>query len=74
MNLSRAGTPPKYLAGGPAEIVEYLDRMARFRKGMDQHGAMRILRAIYLRDEYAKYVTKSRVAHRYKAIAWGRGV
>lgn len=50
------------------------DRMARFRKGMDQHGATHILRAIYLRDEYAEYVKKSRVAHRYKAITWGRGV
>lgn len=50
------------------------NRMARLRKGLDQHGATHILKAIYLRDEYAGYVTKSRVAHRYKAITWGRGV
>ena len=49
-------------------------RMGRLRKGMDQHGTTRILEAIYRRTEYAKYVTKSRVAHRYKAITWGRGV
>ena len=49
-------------------------KMRRFRKGMDQHGATNILKAIYLRAEYGEYVKKSRVAHRYKAIAWGRGV
>ena len=55
----------------PASLA---NRMARLRKGLDQHGATHILKAIYLRDEYAEYVTKSRVAHRYKAITWGRGV
>ena len=49
-------------------------KMKKFRKGMDQHGATRILEAIYRRAEYAMYVEKSRVAHRYKAITWGRGV
>lgn len=50
------------------------DKMARLRKGMDQHGSTRILGAIYRRAEYARYVEKSRVAHRYKALAWGRGL
>ena len=50
------------------------DRMGRLRKGMDQHGATHILEAIYRRAEYAKYVVKSRVAHRYKAITWGRRI
>lgn len=49
-------------------------RMRKFRKGLDQHGATHILEAIYRRAEYAEYVVKSRVAHRYKAITWGRGV
>ena len=55
----------------PADLA---DRMGRLRKGMDQHGTTRILEAVYRRAEYAEYVTKSRVAHRYKAITWGRGV
>ena len=64
MARKRRRTVPAGLAG----------KMGRLRKGLDQHGATHILKAIYLRGEYAEYVTKSRVAHRYKAITWGRGV
>ena len=47
--------------------------MRKFRKGLDQHGATHILEAIYRRAEYAEYVERSGVAHRYKAITGGAG-
>ncbi len=49
-------------------------RMRKFRKGLGQRGATHILGAICRRAECAEYVVKSGVAHRYKAITWGRGV
>lgn len=48
-------------------------RMRKFRRGLDQRWATHILGAICRRAECAEYVAKSGVAHRYKAITWGRG-
>ena len=55
----------------PADLAE---RMGTLRRGMDEHGAAYILKATRLGDEYAKYALKSKAAHRYRAITWGRGV
>ena len=50
------------------------DRMGTLRRGMDEHGVAHVLKDTRLGDEYAEYALKSRAAHRYKAITWGRGV
>ena len=52
--------------------VQVRRKMEELRKGLDQHGVQNILKAIYKKPEYQKYVVKSRVAHRYKLITWGK--
>ena len=49
-------------------------KMRRFRECMVGDGAANALRAAFRRPEYAEYAPNTRVAHRYRAITWGRGV
>ncbi len=49
-------------------------KIRRFREGIDGRGAAKSLRAAFRRPEYAEYAPRTRVAHRYRAITWGRGV
>jgi len=52
--------------------IQVRRRMEDLRKGLDQHGVQNILKAIYKKPEYQEYIVKSRVAHRYKLITWGK--
>ena len=52
--------------------VQVRRKMEGLRKGLDQHGVQNILKAIYKKPQYQKYIVKSRVAHRYKLITWGK--
>lgn len=49
-------------------------KIRRFREGIDGRGAAKSLRAAFRRPEYAEYAPRTRAAHRYRAITWGRGV
>ena len=47
-------------------------KMEELRKGLDQHGVQNILKAVYNKPKYQDYIVKSRIAHRYKLITWGK--
>ena len=52
--------------------IQIRRKMENLRKGLDQHGVQNILKAIYKKPEYQEYIVKSRIAHRYKLITWGK--
>lgn len=49
-------------------------RTRELRDGLERRGSSRMLDAACRRTGYAKYAPRSRVAHRYRAITWGRGI
>ncbi len=49
------------------------NKMEDLRIGLDQHGN-KILKAIYKRERFRKYVLNSRVSYKYKLITWGKKV
>ena len=57
-----------------ASPVGAVAKIRRFRECMAGDGAANALRALFRRPEYAEYAPNTRVAHRYRAITWGRGV
>lgn len=61
---ARRRTVPAGLAAG----------MGRLRDGMGRNGFARTLAATGCGDEYAAYAKKTRMAHLYRAITWGRGI
>jgi uncharacterized protein YwgA len=53
----------------PKRIME---KLSTLRKGLDQYSTKDILRHVY--TYYPQYRVKSKIAHRYKLITWGRGL
>lgn len=49
------------------------NKMEDLRIGLDQHGN-KILKAIYKREKFRKYVLNSKVSYKYKLITWGKKV
>ena len=49
-------------------------RARDLRDALDRRGSSRMLDAACRRTGYGEYAPRYRVAHRYKAITWGRGV